>query len=152
VDSKTCFKCGVTKDMDEFYRHSAMKDGHLNKCKECTKLDVQANYRDNWDHYVAYERYRELLPIRREQQAAAAAKARQRHPSKYKARTAVGNAVRDGRLLKGPCEKCGTTQLVQAHHHDYSKPLDIRWLCRPCHMNDHGKWSAERVVAGGEPF
>lgn len=36
---KKCFKCGLEKDLKEFYKHKAMKDGHLNKCKSCTKKD-----------------------------------------------------------------------------------------------------------------
>lgn len=36
---KTCFKCGIEKDLSYFYVHKAMGDGHLNKCIECTKLD-----------------------------------------------------------------------------------------------------------------
>jgi hypothetical protein len=41
-----------------------------------------------------------------------------------------------GKLVKAPCENCGSPR-SQMHHHDYSKPLEVEWLCRPCHMAHH---------------
>lgn len=45
-------------------------------------------------------------------------------------------AIRRGRLVKQPCEVCGAAS-VQAHHDDYSNPLDVRWLCRAHHEETH---------------
>lgn len=55
--------------------------------------------------------------------------------AKTAARHAVNNAIRDGRLKRGRCEVCG--KRAEAHHVDYSKPLEVRWLCRRHHLNEH---------------
>lgn len=55
-----------------------------------------------------------------------------------RARTAVSNAIRDGRLVRGECEQegeCGGR--VEGHHDDYSRPLDVRWLCKRHHDQLH---------------
>lgn len=41
---KRCFKCNEIKSLDQFYKHNRMKDGHLNKCIECTKMDSLSRY------------------------------------------------------------------------------------------------------------
>lgn len=63
---------------------------------------------------------------------------RTRFPERYKAVTALNNAVRDGRLTRQPCEICGTEK-SHGHHHDYSKPFDVKWLCRTHHVAEHLK-------------
>jgi hypothetical protein len=49
----------------------------------------------------------------------------------------VGNALRDGKLVKGPCARCGTKNNIQSHHEDYSRKLDVTWLCISCHGIRH---------------
>jgi hypothetical protein len=49
---------------------------------------------------------------------------------------AVQYALKRGRLIRSPCEIC-KTEPVEAHHDDYSKPLDVRWLCRQHHAIHH---------------
>jgi hypothetical protein len=115
--NKTCFKCGVHKPLTDFYVHPAMGDGRLNKCKECTRNDVRKNYADNVDRYREYDRKRGYRPG---------------PPEKVKARMAVRS------LERQPCEVCGAAK-VEAHHPDYSKPLEVQWLCKRHHAEVHTK-------------
>lgn len=159
---KTCFKCNEQKPLDEFYKHSGMSDGRIGKCKECTKKDVRENYRANIDKYKAYEKSRANLPHRvkarkeyaethngkksyaraqrkyNKTKSCRDAKRRyiQKNPLKRAAHVACNNAIRDGRIKKFPCEICGKEK-AQAHHDDYSKPLDVRWLCTKHHAEWH---------------
>lgn len=50
----------------------------------------------------------------------------------------VGIAIKKGELVRQPCEVCGAAK-TDAHHDDYSKPLDVRWLCRLHHFQHHAK-------------
>jgi hypothetical protein len=65
-------------------------------------------------------------------------------PQKRSARVAVGNALRDGKLIKSPdCEVCGTPCDTHGHHDDYSRPLDVVWVCTACHALIHAYWRAQ---------
>lgn len=44
--------------------------------------------------------------------------------------------IRRGLLIRQPCEMCGCKN-VQAHHEDYSKPYQVMWFCRKCHLDWH---------------
>ena len=121
-----------------FYKHPMMADGRLNKCKSCTKKDVSANYKDKRDYYADYERKRFQTEKRKAMVLEYQRKRRENNPGKYKARNSVSNAVRDGRLERKSCEVCGDIK-SQAHHDDYRKALDVRWLCRKHHLEHHGK-------------
>lgn len=59
-----------------------------------------------------------------------------KYPEQRKAVNTVNNAIRDGRLERRPCEICGKAS-VEAHHDDYSKPLEVRWFCRKHHLKHH---------------
>jgi hypothetical protein len=137
--AKTCFKCSLMRPIEEFYKHPRMADGRLNKCKTCTKSDVKKRY-ERLDGCASYERKRAVDPKRKEQALKYQRARRAKHPEKTKANRAVYNALQGGRLTRGPCEVCGTTVRVQAHHDDYSKALDVRWLCFTHHREDaHGQ-------------
>jgi hypothetical protein len=147
---KVCRKCGEAKSLDEFYRMPGMRDGLDSKCKQCARDAVKANRDQKHEQYLEYDRLRFTRPERKAQHAANGARHNARHPDRRAARIAVSNAVRDGRLTKGPCCKCGSTARVEAHHHDYSKPLDVRWVCFRCHREEeHGQEISARIRATG---
>ena len=144
---KTCFKCGAEKPLEDFYPHSQMKDGHLNKCKTCTKKDVSVHRAANLKKIQKYDRIRGRTEKRKanvrayskthgETIRSCSRMYTKKYPWKKKATSAVNNAIRDGRLVRGPCEKCGAAK-AEAHHDDYSKPLEVRWLCDAHHKEHH---------------
>lgn len=135
---KCCIECGVSKPLTEFYAHPMMHDGHLGTCKECKKAASKARYRDKRDDVREYERKRQQTPERRASKYEYLCAARKRDPLRAKARAAVNNAIRDGKLVRQPCA-CGNPK-SEGHHDDYSKPLEVRWECFRCHReHEHGQ-------------
>lgn len=59
-----------------------------------------------------------------------------KNPLKNKARYNIYNAIVAGKIFKKPCQICGELK-VEAHHSDYSKPLDVIWLCKNHHLELH---------------
>lgn len=130
---KACTKCGQLLELAAFYRHPGMRDGRLNKCKECHKADVNANRREHVERYRAYDRARGSR-----QGADYVREHRRQHPERTAAHNAVARALRSGRLVKPcACWHCGSTRQVVGHHADYSAPLAVSWLCQACHKAVH---------------
>jgi hypothetical protein len=70
---------------------------------------------------------------------------RHRHPDRRRAHSAVLRALRKGALVKSPCVDCGTSDRLHAHHEDYTKPLEVIWLCTFCHRARHIAQQQERA-------
>lgn len=134
---KTCFKCDEAKPLDAFYPHPQMGDGHLNKCKDCTKRDARTHRMDNPEKVRAQDRERAQQPHRKAERNRRSRNYKVTSPEKRKAHLAVQYAMRSGKLVRKPCAFCESEERVEAHHHDYSKPLDVTWLCSPCHKRFH---------------
>lgn len=129
---KKCFKCHRTLPLSDFYKHPMMGDGHLGKCKHCTKKDVRARRLANHEYCIAYDKERSKMPERQ----AAIYTSSNSDPLKVWARKATHSALNRGLLVRQPCEVCGAEK-SDAHHEDYTKPLAIRWFCRLHHMQHH---------------
>lgn len=67
--------------------------------------------------------------------------------AQYYAQIATRKAIKEGRLIRQPCEQCGaTTGRIEAHHEDYSKPLDVMWLCHKHHAQRHVELRKQRLA------
>jgi hypothetical protein len=69
------------------------------------------------------------------------------YDAKAQARKLAYYAFRRGRITQTPCEHCGIEERLEMHHDDYSKPLEVRWLCVPCHKALTARQRRETVVA-----
>lgn len=138
VMQKICRGCSKSKDINAFYKHSKMKDGHLNICIECV-IERARVRRLNNPRVQEYDRIRSKKLERRVHLRKNAEKWKQNNPNGYKAHNAVSNALRDGKLKKHPCLFCGSDH-VHTHHNDYLRPLDVVWLCAKCHARLHANF------------
>jgi ribosomal protein S27AE len=133
---KTCFKCNTVRLLTDFYAHPAMSDGHLNKCKQCTKIDVLEHRNKNIEKVRQYDRDRAKNPDRRKAATAISNAWRKEDKRRSQCHRAVSKAIKSGKLVRKNCEKCGNENSI-AHHEDYDKPLMVNWLCQPCHKQRH---------------
>lgn len=147
---KACKRCGETKALDEFYRHSEGKLGRRPECKVCTG-EAQMPYREanrakarqktresvkgREGELRAYQRHRYATdPAYREKRLAASRARYQIEKHKHLAHRAVAAALRSGALVSEPCLFCGDPQ-VEGHHHSYAEAdrLNVTWLCKTHH-------------------
>ncbi len=142
ITNKTCFKCGAEKPLTAFRLN-------YKSCRACDSAAVRAHRKENIAAALESERLRRdslsYKQYHKEYDASAKGLASNnrakaayvsRNPVKTKAKRDAGNAVRDGKLLKTPCEVCGELKTV-GHHDDYSFPLTVRWLCHKHHASWH---------------
>ena len=145
---KTCRECHQPKPLTEFYRHPAMADGHLNKCKECVKSRVKSHRVENIERIRAYDRERDSQAHRvtaravyakteqgKASHAKSLAKYEKAHPMRKVARNAANNALRDGKIARQLCWECG--EEAEMHHAAYDYPLAVSWLCPKHHAQLH---------------
>lgn len=150
---KTCLGCGIEKQPEEFYCHNGKP---YSRCKPCVRAAVTQYRQRNIDKVRAYDRARgarQPNSYRREWYAKNAQtvmekqrERRARDPLVKKARERVRYALASGKLVRGPCAVCGS-QDTHGHHEDYSKPLDVIWLCPTHHGERHREINEQRRSA-----
>lgn len=125
MDTKVCKKCGIEKSLSEFYYRKG-NGTYPGKCKKCELSQQKAfhqtkerkEWRNKWNRkYIKKNNIKE---------------------TRQKAWELLNYAVKNGIMIRPEnCTKCGSDKRIQAHHDDYSKPLDVVWLCEQCHKDIH---------------
>lgn len=130
--TRLCRDCGITKPLngENFHRTKTVGFRGFNYlCKGCAceharKLQQRVNrskkrYQENPDRWILLKK--EWV---------------EKNPEKNKAHILVSAAIKKGILVRQACEKCINTK-THAHHDDYEKPLEVRWLCAAHHRRLH---------------
>lgn len=118
MDTKICTKCGRELSLSKFHRDNRKGRGYYSQCRDC-KAECKRQAKDKLlqSQYKRRERKKEELSPKR------------------KAYNKVYYALKAGKLIKpAQCEICKSTENIQAHHKDYSKPLEVDWVCQKCHV------------------
>lgn len=146
---KKCCHCKIEKPVEAFNKNRSANDGLAFECRECMKAYRARHRATKGDAVRAADRARFHTAGRkaviaryqssakgREARARANANWRSEHPDRVRASTAVNNALQSGRIQRLPCIICGSRR-VEGHHPDYSRPLDVVWLCVKHHKQTH---------------
>ena len=129
-----CNKCNKEQQESEFYPRNRV-------CKTCTKArvkeravraDVIDSVRASKRKYANSEKGRESA-----KRCGDRYYKNPKNRKKVNAKESVRRAVKSGKITKSNCEICGCEKAL-AHHDDYNKPLDVRWLCTIHHNEWHG--------------
>lgn len=128
MQHKRCFKCGRILPLSDFYVHSQMADGHLNKCKECAKKDVQNHYAKNSENeeFMNKERQRGRDKYRRLGYV------------KTKSRTMCLTNTDSARNINRDLKKIGVNLVGrECHHWNYNHLRSVFVLSRKAHKRLH---------------
>lgn len=158
VNMKKCIKCKEEKELSCFSKHKVTKDGFRSTCRNCANIYMKnhrkkpefiANERSYAKKYLSQQKVKDHIKARSKvynsrpevkTRVSAYMKEQYLNPEarfKHDARKLVRMAIAKGTLKRSPCTICGTSENVQMHHEDYSKPLDVVALCRKHHAERH---------------
>lgn len=140
IDStdKACARCGAVKPLDNFYAHASTPGALAKRCKQCARAATMESRAKNRDVILERQRIqqRNLSEEMRQRRNERGARYREIQPEKITAVNSLNLALRHGKITRYPCWVCGATK-VEAHHPDYSRPLDVVWLCPTHHRETH---------------
>jgi hypothetical protein len=147
-----CVKCQRRTEAREAYQALSVEERRARiAARDKEKVRAADRARHERHRQARNERVREYLrtPSGKLAHKKAVARYNGANPEKQHARTVLNNAVRDGKLVRGLCERAGEScaGAVHGHHDDYSQPLKVRWLCDKHHKDVHVELDQLAVAA-----
>lgn len=134
-----CSKCHRLLPGTDYYSDTRTSNRLKAQCKQCHIItsiktrDIENARRINREYM---RRARRIDPQKYRDRELMASKNRNKN-DKTMAREMLNRAVKTGKIIKpSKCSRCGKVGKITAHHPDYSKPLEVEWLCYECHRNN----------------
>ena len=150
---KMCCICKNSKNRNDFYKCSSRKDGLQTRCKNCDRLvskkkRLSPQYKKTdrqWrlNNSESIKEYQKVWQKNNKIKVAKYQKTyRAKNRQKFNARMLLYKYVAKGKIIRGRCAICNSGKSIEAHHEDYSKPLEVVWLCKIHHNEIHRRKSA----------
>lgn len=156
----SCKQCQESNPL-EFYK------SNKTLCKNCIKKRARKYREENIEKVKAYDRNRPNHKERVENNSKRVKAMKDENPEKYKkviiepkarwvgqnkekrkAHGAINNKLRAVNIKSDLCQLCGKTNTaIEGHHFDYSRPLDVTWLCKRCHGLAHRAMNEDKRIA-----
>ena len=137
---KRCSTCKIDHPVSFFYKDKRTPSGLKTQCKKC-HIEGSIRTRDDGNarslnrEYMARARGKNPEKFRKREREYSLNRPKD---EKTKARATLNNARRSGKIKKPlVCEMCDEPKTITGHHRDYSKPLEVTWLCYQCHADVH---------------
>ena len=139
---KRCRICLQIKDISFFYeRKNCLSNPYRNECKKCSNLNMIRHRKESEPYRIKSRIWASNYMKTRRKEKGFSTRAsniyRKENPEKVRAHEKIRSAMKNGTIKRQPCEICGKIKFIHAHHPDYSKPLDVKWLCPIHHMQIH---------------
>lgn len=137
---KKCSQCFRELELKMFKKRTKSKDGLKACCRDCHR-GYDRRYQSSEKYKKTESEYRRLYrltPKGKEVASGQMTKRVTKRDIKRLAREKLHTEVRCGRVQRGSCVVCGEPK-AHGHHEDYTKPLEVIWLCRVHHEETHNK-------------
>jgi hypothetical protein len=135
---KKCSICKTEKCFSKFWRRKDRKSGYSSACKDCSNEKRYKKKIQNWEHHINVRKIWYEKNRKKQIEKQTNYNKNKADRKKIYARHQLNDAVKLGHIKRMEnCQICNRKCKTEAHHADYTKPLDVIWVCKKCHIKIH---------------